>query len=293
MGATAPFEEIPVTASPASRRAHPVPLAVLLVATTLLFGRTADYSPAMRSGLAVSLLAAAGVAAWFGGARAIASADPPRRLQAVAGVLLIAPFALLSLLAGVGPPHDQPPADNALRFLVLAVGALLSGSGLLALRQALASAGETFWATLGAIAATWATPLYVVFALVQRVDLVAQMRGWTWATTVTGSLHELTALDALAMSALFLGSTLTWLASALFAAALGRAGWLGRRAAGALVGTSLVGGAFVVARGFAYPELNAALSHWYSIPGFVAGIPAVPWMLPCAMGVLVLRRADS
>ena len=282
-----------MTAPPASRRSHAAPLIVLLVCTFVLFVRTADYAPAARSALAALLLGGTVVAAWFGGARAIVSAEPPRRLQAASGALLVAPFALFSLLAGIGPPHDQPPADNALRFLVLAVGALSTGSGLLALRQALASTGETFWATLGAAAATWATPLYVAFALIQRIDLVAQMSGWSWSTAVNGILHELTPLDALSMSALFLGGLLIYLATALFAAALGNAGWIGRRTAGTLVATSVVGGAFLVARGFAYPGLDAAFSHWYSIPGFIAGIPAVPWMLPCAMGVLLLRRAAS
>ena len=282
-----------MTTSPASRRPHPAPLIVLLVCTFVLFGRTADYAPAARWSLAALMLGGALVAAWFGGARAIVAAEPTRRLQAASGALLVAPFVLFSLLVGIGPPHDQPPFDNALRFLVLAVDALLVGSGLLVLRQALASTGETFWATLGAAAATWATPLYVTFALIQRVDLVAQINGWSWSTAVNGTLHELTPLDALSMSALFVGGVLTYLATALFAAALGNAGWLGRRAVGVLIAVSVAAGALLIARGFAYPGLDAAFSHWYSIPGFVAGIPAVPWMLPCAMGVLLLRRAAS
>lgn len=282
-----------MTAPLASRRPRPAPLVVLLVCTFVIFGRSADYAPATRSALAALLLGGSLVAAWFGGARAIVSVEPARRLQAAAGALLVAPFVLFSLLAGMGPPHDQPAADNALRFLVLAWGALFTGSGLLVLRQALASAGETFWSTLGAAATTWATPLYVAFALVQRIDLVAQMSGWSWSAAVTGTLHELTPLDALSMSALFLGGVLTYLATGLFALALGSAGWVGRRTARIFIAISAVGGALLVARGFAYPGLDAAFSHWYSIPGFIAGIPAVPWMLPCAMGVILLRRAAS
>jgi hypothetical protein len=266
-------------------------LAALLVAITVLFCRTADYGAPMRTVLATGLLSAALVAAWFGGACAIASADPVRRLQAAAGALLIAPFVLFALLVGIGPPHDQPPAENALRFLVLAVGALLSGSGLLVLRQVLAAAGETFWATLGATAAVWATPLYTAFALIQRTDVVAGMLGWSWGTAVTGNLHELTPLDAFSMSALFLAGLLTYLATAAFAAALGRAGWIGRRTTVGLVALSAIACALLVARGFAYPGLDAAFAHWYSIPGFVVGIPAVPWMMPCAIGVILLRRA--
>lgn len=33
--------------------------------------------------------------------------------------------------------------------------------------------------------------------------------------------------------------------------------------------------------------------HWYTIPAFVAGIPAVPWIMPCLFGVVLLRRAGD
>lgn len=277
----------------APRSARSIPLAALLVAITMLFGRTADYDPAARTALVLVLLVAALLAAWFAGARALASSDPARRLRAAAGLLLVAPFVLLALLVGIGPPHDQPPADNVLRFLVLAVDALLTGSGLLVLRRALADAGETFWATLGATAATWATPLYVVFALVQRCDYVAMAHGWSWAGAVSDNVREPTALDALSMGALFFAGLLTYVATAAFAAALGAAGWIGRRLAGVFAAISAIAFAFLVARGFGYPSLGAAFSHWYTIPGFVVGIPAVPWMMPCAMGVLLLRRAAN
>jgi hypothetical protein len=282
-----------VSADTAPRRARPVPLAAMLVAITILVCRTADYAPAAYSALVALLLLATALAAWFAGARAVTSSDPVRRMQAAAGILLVAPFVLFALLVGVGPPHDQPPADNALRFLVLTVDALLVGSGLLVLRQSLASAGETLWSTLGAAAATWATPLYVAFTLIQRCDYVADLQGWSWAAAVMHPWHELTALDAFSMAALFFAGLLTYVATAAFAAALAAAAWTGPRLARVFIALSAVAFAFLVARGFAYPGLEAAFAHWYSIPGFVVGIPAVPWMMPCAMGVLLLRRAGS
>ena len=53
-----------------------------------------------------------------------------------------------------------------------------------------------------------------------------------------------------------------------------------------------LGLAFLLARGFAYPNPHAAFSNWYTVPGFIAGIPAVPWIPLCAIGVLTLRRVD-
>ena len=34
--------------------------------------------------------------------------------------------------------------------------------------------------------------------------------------------------------------------------------------------------------------------HWYTIPRFLAGIPAYPWIMPCLfVGVGLLRRAGN
>jgi hypothetical protein len=238
------------------------------------------------------LLLAAIACAWFAGARAIVVADEPGRLPAVAGMLLVAPFVLFSLVPGVGPPHAQPASDNELRFLLLAIDAILVGIGLLALKDALVGAGERLYATLGGAAAVIACPLYVLFALIQRIDYVAADLGWSWAASVADGRHELTPLDALSIAALFFAGALTYVATAAFARSLARAGWLGARTALVLQAVSALGLAFLVARGFAYPSLRAAFSHWYTIPGFVAGIPAVPWMPPCAIGVLLLRRCS-
>ena len=53
-----------------------------------------------------------------------------------------------------------------------------------------------------------------------------------------------------------------------------------------------LGLAFLLARGFAYPNPHAAFSNWYTVPGFIAGIPAVPWIPLCVIGVLTLRRVE-
>jgi hypothetical protein len=71
---------------------------------------------------------------------------------------------------------------------------------------------------------------------------------------------------------------------------MARVGWLGPRAAAVVQIVCGVGLAFLLARGFAYPSLHAAFSNWYTVPGFIAGIPAVPWIPLCMIGVLLLRR---
>jgi len=90
---------------------------------------------------------------------------------------------------------------------------------------------------------------------------------------------------------LFVACPLTHLASAAFAASCGRAGWLGRGAARADVILNLVTVPFIVLWGLAFPDPTAMSTPWYTRPGFVAGIPAVPWIMPCLQGVVLLRRA--
>lgn len=267
-------------------------LAVCLVVITVLFAAPADYPPALHTAIAALALVVGAGLTWLAGAHMVVRADAndTTRLRAASAGLLVAPFILFGLVPGVGPPRDQPTQDNELRFLLLAIDPMLVGAGLLLLKEALAGVGERFLASVGLAAIVLATPLYVTFALIQRVDYVAVELNWTWAASVSGQLHELTGLDAFSMSALFFASALTYVATAAFAGSLARVGWLGRGAATTLQLLSGLGLAFLVARGFAFPSLKAAFSHWYTVPGFVAGIPAVPWMPLCAIGVLLLRR---
>ncbi|RZL37737.1 MAG: hypothetical protein EOP35_07760 [Rubrivivax sp.] len=267
-------------------------LAVCLVVITALFGAPADHSPALQAVIATAALVAGGVLTWLAGARVVVRRDAGdhARQRAASAALLVAPFILFGLAPGMGPPSDEPTQDNQLRFLLLAIDPMLVCAGLLLLKEALAGAGERFLAPMGLAAILLATPLYIAFALIQRVDYVALALNWTWASTVSGRLHELTPLDAFGMAALFFASALTYVATVAYAASLARAGWLGRRAALVLQLICCLGLAFLVARGFAYPNPHVALSHWITVPGFVAGIPAVPWMPLCAIGVMLLRR---
>jgi hypothetical protein len=57
--------------------------------------------------------------------------------------------------------------------------------------------------------------------------------------------------------------------------------------------TSIIAALCLGARGIEYPDLTNFLEHWHRIPGTVAGIPAIPWIMPCLLGVVVLRRAGT
>ena len=49
--------------------------------------------------------------------------------------------------------------------------------------------------------------------------------------------------------------------------------------------------ALLLMRGLSFPDPRAISTPWYLNLGFIAGIPAVPWIMPYLIGVGLLRRA--
>jgi hypothetical protein len=95
--------------------------AILVVAIVIGAIRPLRVSPLYQV-LGIIQFAAMAFAAWTLGARAIMTSARERRLPALAGIFLIAPFALLALLwVGLGPPWVATAAENQMRYLVLAV----------------------------------------------------------------------------------------------------------------------------------------------------------------------------
>ena len=48
---------------------------------------------------------------------------------------------------------------------------------------------------------------------------------------------------------------------------------------------------FLMIKGVKYP--NGRVTPWYTNPGFIVGIPAVPFIMPFLLGVVLLRRAGE
>ena len=271
------------------RRVSYIVLCVSLVLVTVVFGVRATYIPGVYYTLAVVQFTVIGLAAWKLGAWAIRAHAEERRKLAVAGGLLILPFALFSLLAGMGPPGlGQTHAENQMRYLTLLINAIAITGGLVVLKEALSVAGERFYSTLGFAAIMLATPLYLFWATIlleahSSQDLVSSGQVPPWANF----LSEMS--DIL----LFFGGVLTYLATAAFAASLGRTQWLGRIATRAFTTASFFAVLCLVIRGLQFPDPTVVFRHWYDIPGFVVGIPAVPWIMPCLFGVVLLRRVGN
>lgn len=214
------------------------------------------------------------------------AADDRRRLQ-LAGFLLVSPFALIGLLwVGLGTPWDATPAENEMRYAVLLAAAIAVTGGLALLRDALGEAGERLFAPVGATAALLSGAAFVVWSSFQLGyhAMVAAQAALPPALAAANDVFDAT---------LFAAGALAYAATAAFAHALGRAGWLGRRASSVYVALNLVALVLLLLRGVSFPAPDAAPEPWFTRPGFVVGIPAMPWVMPFLLGAVLLRRAGE
>jgi hypothetical protein len=271
-----------------NRRPSFIILCVGLILVTVVFGVRATYAPTVHHMIVGVQFVVICLASWRVGAWAIAAAAGRRREVATAAASLVMPFALFAFLAGIGPPGaGQTAAEEQLRYLILLINAILIAGGWVILREALSGANERFYSTLGFAATMIAAPMYLIFMAI----MLAVVRS---TRLENGSPSPwIVSLADLADLFLFFGGVLTYLATAAFAASLGRAKWLGRVATYVFVSASALAVLCLALRGMSFPDPSVAFEHWYTTIGWLAGIPAVPWMMPCALGVILLRRAGS
>jgi hypothetical protein len=269
------------------RRASYVFLCIVPFLSFVVVGVRALRVPGVYQAVGVAYFAAIGIAAWTLSAGAIRADVQGRRLLGLAGTLLITPFALVALLwVGLGGPWQATAAENQMRYLVLIVMATAIAGGFVVLREALSEAGERFYATLGFAAIMLSGPLYLIWnTFAFGVFFAKEHTGQVPPAIV--SLGD--TFDVL----LFVAGFLTYLATVAFAASLGRVQWLGRRATRAFMIVNGVALLFLVIRGLHFPDPRALSTPWYTSPGFVVGIPAVPFIMPFLFGVVLLRRAGE
>jgi len=267
------------------RRVSYVFLCIVPFLSFVVVGVRALRVPGVYQAVGVAYFAAIAIAAWTLSAGAIRADVQGRRLLGLAGTLLVTSFGLVALLwVGLGGPWQATAAENQMRYLVLIVMATAIAGGFVVLREALSEAGERFYATLGFAAIMLSGPLYLIW----NTFAFGAFFGKEHAGEVPAAIVSLgETMDLL----LFVAGFLTYLATAAFAASLGRVRWLGRRATRAFVIVAFVALLFLVIRGFRYPD--GRVTPWYTNPGFIVGIPAVPFIMPFLLGVVLLRRAGK
>jgi hypothetical protein len=257
--------------------------AIFIVAIVLGAIRPLRVSPIYQV-IGVVQFAAMALAAGTLGARAVTTSDRKPRLLALAGIFMVTPFALLALLwVGLGPPWEATPAENQMRYLVLAAMTIAIVVGFVVLREAL---GESDKNSVGFATILLAGPLYLIFDAFGFGVATARLHGGQ----IPPAFHDLNeVIDMI----LFLAGALTYIAAAAFAVSLGEARWIGRGAARTFMIISLVALLLLVIRGLHFPDPKALATPWYTSPGFIVGIPAVPFIIPFLFGVVLLRRAGE
>lgn len=233
------------------------------------------------------LFAAISTAAWTLGARAVRADVDSRRQLALAGTLLLTPFAMVALFwVGIGGPWAASAAENQMRYLVLIAMALAATCGFVMLKEALCQAGERHHSALGFAAVMLACSLYLIWDAFVFGAYFGQEQGGSMPSAIV-ALHP---FQDLVVS---LAGTLTYVATAAFAASLARAQWLGRRASLAYIIVSFIASFFIVIKVLEHPDPAAASQPWYTVPGFILGVPALPLIMPSLLGVVLLRRAGD
>src|SRR6266446_1018956 len=254
-------------------------------------------TPGVWQTLAGLQIAAVVFAAWKLGASAIRGEAEERRGLALSGALLVAPWAVIAFLIGMGPPPWADEAENRMRYEALLIARILIPGGFVALWATLREAGERFYSLLGFAATMLAGPLMLIFATFQLTfhALVAQASSGQLPEWFLPLSRQAGLLDALEV-------ILTYLATAAFAVALLKTGWLGRGTSRVFVGISLfavlcvtVGTALLMQfpPGHLRFETASLAVKIACTPGLAFGIPAIPFIIPSLMGVNLLRRAGQ
>ena len=242
----------------------------------------------VHQAIGIAVFAAISVAVWMLGARAVGAGPEGARSLAVTGALLLTPFTLVSLLwVGIATPWDATPAENLMRYLVLLAGAVAVTGGFVVLKELVSDAGERLYASLGFGAGMLAGAAYVVW-------LTDQVHAWSVRVHAGDLPSAVVSPGGGSDTLLFVACALTYLTTAAFAASLGRTRWIGRRASQVFVVLNAVALVLLGMRGLAFPDPTAGTTPWYTRPGFIAGIPAVPWIMPHLLArCCLLRGAES
>lgn len=259
-------------------------LIVSLIAAILIFGTPARYTTPTAVALAAIQLMVMGAAAMSLIVPAWRSGDEQRRRIALVGALLMLPWALLTLMPGYGPPFASDLAMNHVRYVILFVASAVLGSALLLLKEPLAEpAGDRLLAPLGQASGVLATLVQLVWAAI--------MIGWTMSEAHKPAAYlplYATPLGNAADVLLFFAGAMTYVSTALYALSFARQGWLGSKKATIVTlaaGLAVIG---LIVRGLQFPDLS---DDWFTMPGMIVGIPAIPWLMPYLLGVAAIVHA--
>ncbi len=271
----------------ALRQASYLILCVIPLLIVPLTGSRALRIPVVHESLGILQFGIVAISTWWLARPQVGSQGEREPLLRPAGALLLTPIALIALLwVGLATPWDATPSENKMRYAVLLAGSIGVTAGFFLLKEALAESGEHRFSALALAASSLSGAAYVVWASFQLGDFALRLATGA-ADPAVAAMNNV--FDAL----LFSASALAYVATAAVAHALWRVAWLGRNASRAYVALNLIALALLVLRGVSFPSPGGDPAPWFTRPGFIVGIPAIPWFMPYFLGVILLRRAST
>jgi hypothetical protein len=173
-----------------------------------------------------------------------------------------------------------------MRYLVLILMAISTAGGFVMLRETLSEAGERFYSTLGFAAVILAGPLFVTWnTFVFGAYSILEQSG-----EIAPAMVPFTAFRDLLLS---VSCSLTYFAAAAYVMSLSRVDWLGRKASLTYIILNVIALALLVIKIAVHPDPTGLSQPWYTIPGFILQIPALPLIMPALLGAVLLRRAEE
>ena len=230
-------------------------------------------------GVAVFVLALAVL--WRVGADVARRGTPARALVLVGRPAARALDADSLLWIGIGAPFQASKVENQHRFVLLMVNAFLVGAGFMLLRDVLQERGERLVSGMMFAAAVPASGLYLAcIALTLAQSTMAVQGDHTPFPPVLSHLYD---------GMEFFACALTYASTALAAMAMGRSGLLGKTGVRVFVVLCTVILVLLVLHGIEFPEISGQAAPWYTQPGVIVRIPAMPWLMPGVMAALMLK----
>jgi len=195
-------------------------------------------------------------------------------LARVAGSLFLAPFALVALLwVGLGTPWDSSTIENRMRYAVLVVASVAVTAAFVVAKEALSRPSNRLLPSLALASGTLSGAGYLVWSSFYLGAFASQVSSGSLAPGVHPVMNILDVL-------LFVSSALAYCATAALAYSLRKVDWLGPGPARAFAVLSAVAFTFLMLRGLSFPSPGQSPLPWFARPGFIVGIPAVPWVMP-------------
>jgi len=227
------------------------------------------------------------VAAWTLGLRTINGPDIAKKHLAIIALFMIAPWIFITVFAGMGPPPATiaewlaSAAEQQSRYIILIVAGMLFTAGFTLLREQLRQRGENFYSLLGMTFILIKIPLYILDMLYlgdYRLELYriyaasGTDRRPDWPLPVRELFYSLGMIEV----------ALTYLATAAFAVALRKTEMIKTSSMRIYVGISFTG--------FLLAILPASVPTALAVPGYLASIPAVTFIIPYFFAINLLHR---